>query len=90
VGGDHHVRRVEELDNRFDGQTGARRWQSEKHHILSHNKLLPLGHQGARSLKADAKYDMVTTPSLSLAAGGGGEEDAGTSSSDEGRSGRQA
>jgi hypothetical protein len=35
VGGGHHVRRVEELDNRLDGQGGARRWRSEEHHELA-------------------------------------------------------
>jgi hypothetical protein len=32
VGGDHHVRRIEELDNRLDGQIKAGRRRSEEHH----------------------------------------------------------
>jgi hypothetical protein len=30
MGGSHYVRRVEELDNRLNGQIGARRRRSEK------------------------------------------------------------
>jgi len=36
VSGDHHVRRVDELDNRLDGQ-------SEEYHRLGHRELLLLG-----------------------------------------------
>jgi hypothetical protein len=32
VGGGHHVERIEELDNRLDGQIGVGRWRSEEHH----------------------------------------------------------
>ena len=88
VDGDHHVRRAEELVNRLDGLIGAGRWQKEEHHRLGRRELLPLGHQGARSLEAGAKYDTIATPSPSLVAGGGDEEDASVGIGDEGR-GRQ-
>jgi hypothetical protein len=43
VGGSHHVRLVEELNNHLDGQIEAERWRSEEHHGLGYHKLLPLG-----------------------------------------------
>jgi hypothetical protein len=75
--------------NCLDGQIGARRWRSEDHHRLGRHELLLLGHRGARSLEAGAKYGMVMTPSLSPAVGGGDEEDTGAGSGDEGRGGLQ-
>jgi hypothetical protein len=42
LGGDHHVRHVEELDNRL----GARRWRNEEHHGLGRRELLALGALG--------------------------------------------
>ena len=89
VGDEDHVGRIEELDNCLDGKIGAGKWWSEEHHGLSYRELLSLGHLGARSLKAGAKYDTTVTPSPSLAAGGGEKEDAGSSSDDESRGGRQ-
>ena len=77
VGGDHHVRRVEELDNRLVGLIEAGRWQNEEHHGLGRRKLLPLGHRArGASLEAGAKYCTVVTPSSSPTTGGGDEEDA--------------
>jgi len=90
VGGGHHVRRVEELNNRLDGQIRARRWQSEEHHGLGCRELLPLGAPGARSLDASVKYGTAATTEQSPVAGGGDEEDVGADSVDEGRGGRQA
>ncbi|CAD6226164.1 unnamed protein product [Miscanthus lutarioriparius] len=87
VGGDHHVMCVEELDNRFDGQIKATRWQSEEHQGLGRPELLPLGHRGARSLETGAKYGMATMPSSSPAVGGGDEEDVGAVFDDEGKGG---
>jgi hypothetical protein len=46
MGGEHYVRRVEELDNRLDGKIGAGKWWSEKHHGLARRELLPLGAPG--------------------------------------------
>jgi hypothetical protein len=86
VGGGHHVGCVERLDKCIDGQIGAERWWSEEHHGLGCRELLPLGHQGARSLDASAKYGTVVT-SWSPPIVGGDEEDAGAGSSDEGRGG---
>ena len=55
VGGDHHVRRVEELDNRFDGQIRAGRRRSEKHHGLGRRELLPLGALGRKEPRGRCK-----------------------------------
>jgi hypothetical protein len=90
VGGGHHIRRVEELDNRLNGQIGAGRWRSKEHHELGCHELLPLGHRSAWSLDASAKYNTATTLLWSLAIGGGDEENIGVGSSDEGRGRQQA
>jgi hypothetical protein len=42
VGGDHHVKRAKELDNRLDGQIGSRRRWSEEHHWLGRLPLCEL------------------------------------------------
>ena len=75
MGGDHHVRRVEELDNRFDGQIRAGRRRSEKHHGLGRRELLPLGALGRKEPRG-AKYGTTAMPSPSPTVGGGDEEDA--------------
>ena len=85
-----HVRRVEELNNRLDGQIGAGRRRSEEHHGLGRRELLLLGHRVARSLEAGAKYGMAVMPSSSPAAGGCEEEDAGAGDDDEDGGGREA
>ena len=77
VGGDHHAKRIEELDDRLDGHIRAGMWRSKEHHKLDRRELLLLGHQCVRSLKASVKYNTTTTPSSSLAARRGDEEDTG-------------
>jgi hypothetical protein len=74
VRGSYHVRRIEELNNRLDGQIGAGRWQSIEHHGLGCYKLLQLGHRGTQSLDASVKYGMAMMPSWSPATGGGDEK----------------
>ena len=48
VGGEHHVRRVEELNNHLDKKIGAGRRQRDEHHGLGHHELLPLGAPGRK------------------------------------------